>query len=270
MGREPRASRRLVPRFRFVDRAYGLSAALSFLGVLLWVFATSGAANMAAAPDPEAAALVAELLSQRPPEDFTLTGRLRISNSKGTLSRLQIKYTVKLHVDRWEGSYEAGPVGALSTERVTVVHHTNSPNQYLHWRAAKPDEASAEAIRLSEEQAAIPFAGSDFLLSDLGLGFLHWPKQRLAKDKVQMRNHRLCHVLESSNPNPANVDYAKVISWIDREFGGLIYAVAYDAVGRKTRVFELKSFTKNQATGMQMWNYRTDTKTYLELQPEPK
>ncbi|MBM3841019.1 MAG: outer membrane lipoprotein-sorting protein, partial [Verrucomicrobia bacterium] len=242
----------------------------AFLGLLLLIAAPPSVLLAAEPSDTEAAALVSELLSQRPPEDLTLTGRLRVSNSKGTLSRLQVKYTVKLHPDRWEGTYEAGPAGAPPAERLTVVHFHDSPNQYLHWRAAKPTQPAAEPARLSGAQAAIPFAGSDFWLSDLGLEFLHWPKQRLARDKIRMRNHRLCHVLESTNPNPADKDYAQVVSWIDREFGGLIYAVAYDAAGRKVKVFELRSFTKNQATGMQMWNEKTDTKTYLELQPGPK
>ncbi|MBI2947607.1 MAG: outer membrane lipoprotein-sorting protein [Verrucomicrobia bacterium] len=244
--------------------------ALGILAALLLVLAPLANTVAEDVPDKEAAGLLSELLSQRPPEDLTLEGRLRISNSKGTLSRVHIKYTVKLHPDRWEGIYEAGPADAPPAERLTVVHHQNAPNHYFHWRASTPKEPPGEPKNLSGDQAAIPFAGSDFWLSDLGLEFLHWPKQRLAKDKIRMRNHRLCHVLESTNPNPADTNYAHVVSWIDREFGGLIYAVAYDAAGRKVKVFELKSFTKNQATGMQMWNEKTDTKTYLELQPEAK
>ena len=128
-----------------------------------------------------------------------------------------------------------------------------------------------EPIRLNGEQATIPFAGTDFWLSDLGLDFLHWPKQRLIRyDKPAMRNTRPCKVLESLNPNLAEKNYARVVSWIDAEYGGVIAADAYDSKGKKFKIFSLKSFKKGQVTGMQIRNEKTDTKTYLELQPEPR
>lgn len=221
-------------------------------------------------PDPEAAALVAEMLSQKPPADLEIKGLLRIRDARGKLSKVPISYTVKLHADRWEGIYETGSTDALPSERLTVVHRGLSPNQYFFQRVSDAVRINGGQITLAGGQSAVPFAGSDFWLGDLGLEFLHWPKQRLVKDAIQIRNHRHCQVLESANPNPADTNYARVVSWVDREYGGLIYAIAYDAAGQKFKIFSLKSFSKGQVTGMEILNEKKDTRTYLELQPEPK
>ena len=58
-----------------------------------------------------------------------------------------------------------------------------------------------------------PFAGSDFWIADLGLEFLHWPKQRLLERNV-IKHHKACRVLESINPSPVPGGYARVVSWI--------------------------------------------------------
>jgi hypothetical protein len=57
-----------------------------------------------------------------------------------------------------------------------------------------------------------PFTGSDFWIADLGLDFLHWPKQRLLRK--EMRHSKSCEVLESVNPQSVPGGYARVVSWI--------------------------------------------------------
>jgi len=58
----------------------------------------------------------------------------------------------------------------------------------------------------------IPFADSEFWVADLGLEFLHWPRQRLLKK--EMRHSKSCEVLESVNPQPVPGGYRARVSWI--------------------------------------------------------
>src|SRR6185436_20556371 len=90
---------------------------------------------------------------------------------------------------------------------------------------------------LPRTQAARPLGSSDFWLTDLGMDFLHWPSQRIIK--TQMIKSRWCNVLESINPNPAPGQYARIISWLDKESGGPLLAEAYDANGKRVKEFEI-------------------------------
>jgi YD repeat-containing protein len=51
------------------------------------------------------------------------------------------------------------------------------------------------------------------------------------------QSHRICKVLESTNPNPSTNGYSRVVSWIDEETLGIVQAYAYDAQGRKLKEF---------------------------------
>lgn len=225
--------------------------------------------------DREASALVSELLSQKPPEDLGFDGVLKTRHKTDPWIRLQVKYSVKLLQNGWEGIYETTPTNGVSGERLVVVHQDRSPTQYLHLRARKLDKPLEEPVRLSGDEAAIPFAGTEFWLSDLGLEFLHWPKQRLIKDpKLQspMKMGRPCKVLESVNPNPGAMNYSRVVAWIDSEYGGVIYAKAFDAAGKEFKVFSLKAtlLKKAQVEEMRIFNDRTDSRTFLEFKSPSK
>ena len=116
----------------------------------------------------------------------------------------------------------------------------------------------------------MPFAGTDFWLTDLGLEFLHWPQQRLVKDaKITMRLGRPCKVLESTNPRPVEGVYGRVISWIDSELGNLIYAEAYDVQNKRYKVFSLNGFKKVngrwQVKDMVLRDDKADSRTHLEF-----
>ena len=112
-----------------------------------------------------------------------------------------------------------------------------------------------------------PFAGSDFSPADLGLEFLHWPAQKLIKG--EMRMGRWCDVLESAHPQPPPGAYARVVSWVDHETGGLIRAEAHDARGRLVKTFSLRNFKKVdgrwQLKEMEIINETADTRTRLEF-----
>jgi hypothetical protein len=126
-------------------------------------------------------------------------------------------------------------------ERLSVGRAVDQPNRY-RWERSVQGQLQPQDLRGGE--AAVPFARSDFLLSDLAMEFLHWPEQRLLRIKNAMRKGRSCRVLESRNPSAAPGGYARVVSWVDRDTGGLILAEAFDADNRLLKHFSIGSVTK--------------------------
>ena len=153
-------------------------------------------------------------------------------------------------------------------EQFTVVHSEHEPNQYLQTLIPGHSDQRAESVPVPPEKVlTTPFAGSDFLLGDLGLEFFHWPEQRLVKR--QMRMGRSCRVLESQNPRPAPTTYLRVLSWIDLESGGLIRAEAYDLENKLAKEFTVQSFSKVneqwQVKKMEIRNLQSDSRTLLVM-----
>ena len=125
---------------------------------------------------------------------------------------------------------------------------------------------NGEPRALTGSETMIPFAGSDFWVADLGLEFFHWPEQRVLRK--EMRRGQSCNVLESVNPAGAGA-YARVMSWIDIDTGGIIYAEAYDPRGKLLKEFEPKSVKKVrgewQLQEMEMENRQTGSRTWIEF-----
>jgi hypothetical protein len=178
--------------------------------------------------------LAAELRSLRPAQSGGFSGVLKIRDRQGRTRQVPFRSLITTHEASWTVDYHTGATTNQAGESLRVVHHANQPNQYLYGRAPSV---------LSSEQAAIPFAGSDFYLSDLGLDFFHWPQQRLVKK--EMRKGRPCQVLSSQpSPGAGTNSYTRVLSWIDTETGGLLMAEAYGRGDRLLKEFEVKSFKK--------------------------
>lgn len=214
--------------------------------------------------DEEAHALVREVLSQQP-ESMQVRCLLKMRGGGRDRSEVLVRYTTISGNDSWRSIYETQ--GRTPEEQLIVAHRGELPNQYIYRTSAAGE--NARPIVLNGNEAAIPFAGSDFWLSDLGMEFLHWPEQRLVRDaKITMRMGRPCKILESISPTPDR-GYSRVLSWIDAEFNGLIYAEAYGADERLMKVFSLKGFKKINGVvhvkEMEIRNDRDDSRTRLEF-----
>ena len=59
-----------------------------------------------------------------------------------------------------------------------------------------------------------------------------------------MSNSRSCHVLESIDSKATDAGYARVKSWVDIEYNGIIRAEAYDRAGKRVKEFKVDSFRK--------------------------
>ncbi len=218
----------------------------------------------------EARALLAELLAQKPEQNVTNTGWVTITDAQGKERKIPVRFEVTSNQTNWTSSYQtlpsaSGPGGL----KLTVTHSGVQPNRYELVDPATGGAANSVARELTPEQIMVPFAGSDFWIADLGLEFLHWPRQRvlLLND---MRHGRACRVLESTNPSPVPGGYARVESWIMiASPHGIVHADAYDARGKVLKRFDPKSLEKiegeYQLEEMEIRNVKTDSQTVIKF-----
>jgi hypothetical protein len=217
----------------------------------------------------EARALVAELLAQKPEQNTTNTGRVKIRDAAGKEREIPVRFEITATPTNWLSVYETlpstnGPGGL----KLKVIHSRERPNRY---ELIDPTEAGATngvPRELAPAQTMIPFAGSDFWVADLGLEFLHWPRQHLLKK--EMRHSKSCDVLESVNPQPIPGGYARVVSWIMIESPhGLVHADAYNAKGELMKLFDPTAIEKVQGDyqleEMEIRNRKTDSHTWIKF-----
>ncbi len=207
-------------------------------------------------------ALAGQLVSQKPAENATNTGWLKIRDDAGKLREIPARFEIFVTPTNWLSIYETtASSNGTGGVKLTVVCADHQPNQYLL------DEPAAPPRKLSGNAAMIPFAGTDFWPTDLGREFLHWPKQLLLRKQVH--RSRSCQQLESINPDPVAGGYARVVSWIDTETGGIMDAEAFDARGETIKRFTLKGFKKvhgqYELEEMEISNRKTGSRTRMEF-----
>jgi hypothetical protein len=175
----------------------------------------------------------------------------------------------------WQSVYETTGGGWTSPQRLTVLHRPGQSNEYT-LETVHAGGTEKVLTTFTGAEAHVPFAGSDFWLSDLALEYLHWPDHVLRDDlRITRRKGRPCRVLESRTNNPGTNGYARVLSWIDRETGKPILAEAFDANGDPFKEFEVGGVTKVDGVwelkNLEMRNVRTDSRSIFEFiyrQPE--
>ena len=225
----------------------------------------TAATNELSGAEIEGRNIVQHLLAQRPAENFTNTGTLKIRDAKRQRTEVQVELQTLVTETNWQALYFTRGANKDHAASLTIIHTRNRPNEYRLANFSRPAGDTNDCITLPGPQAMIPFAGSDFWLADLGLEFLHWPKQRLLK--TEMRKGRWCNVLQSDNP--AAGGYSRVISWLDKESGGPILAEGYNRGGKKIKEFSIRSLKKVegawQLEEMQISSEETKSRTRLEF-----
>ena len=228
--------------------------------VLALLLALPGLARAGDEPDPAQAGrqIVAQLLAQRPSQNYTNHGILRIKGAGGYRAEADLGVAITVTATNWSTIYT---IGSGAAETLQIVHTDGAPNRYYY------QAPQGSLTEVSGDATMSPVAGSDFWIADLGLEFLHWPKQTLLKKEV--KRSRGCNVLESVNPHPAAGGYARVVSWLDTDSGGVVQAFAYDANNQLLKEFypkELKKVDGQWQVGlMEMNNDQTGSRTRLEL-----
>ena len=211
--------------------------------------------------EKEGRALVEEILSLVPTQSITNQGVLKIRKAKGAWTEIPVRIQTippAPNSQDWQNRYETTAPG--NRVELAVARTPLGPNTY-----SLAENGKTRA--LAGNETMIPFAGSDFWIADLGLEFFHWPEQHLLKK--ELRRSRACRVLESINPQPALGAYSRVVSWIDEESNGIVFAEAYDAQGAKMKEFLPKDFKKVngqwQLDEMEMDNVQTGSRTRIEF-----
>jgi hypothetical protein len=211
----------------------------------------------------EARPLVAKLLGMRPEADSTNTGALRVRPREGGSQEVPVRIEIYSSPTNWTTVYETLPTtNGVTASRLAVIHGSGQTNQYV-----LGDPVTSSLKVLTGCETWIPFAGSDFWIGDLGLEFLHWPRQWLLRK--ELRRSRSCGVLESTNPNPTAGGYARVVSWIDLDNFGIVHADAYDAQNKLLKEFDPTEFKKvqgqHQLEEMEMRNRHTGSHTWIKF-----
>jgi hypothetical protein len=217
----------------------------------------------------QAQALVRDMLAQRPDQNTTNTGRVKIRDAAGKEREIPVRFEITSTSTGWESVYETLPsAGSSGGTRLTVIHSGEQPNRYELLHPAAPGATNAVPQQLGQDQIMAPFVGCDFWVADLGLEFLHWPKQRLLRK--EMRHSKFCYVLESINPQPVPGGYSRVESWLIFDPPhGIVHADAYDARGYRLKQFDPKSLEKvdgeYQLESMEILNRKAHTRTEIKF-----
>ena len=211
--------------------------------------------------------LVAELLAQKPETNSSITGEVRIREANDQERQVPVKFELYATPTNWVSVYQTLPAPGVAAEKLTVIHCGQAPNEYLLLRPARPGATNAGPISLAGNQTMVPFAGTDFWVADLGLEFLHWPRQRVVRK--EMRHGQPCAVLESVNPHPGSSGYVRVVSWVDTDNGGILHADAYAAAGGLLKQFDPSGLKKvngqRQLEEMEMRNRKTGSHTWIKF-----
>ncbi len=208
-------------------------------------------------PDREGLELAIRLRSAAPSENSEFAGLLEIISREGTVRSVPIDSRLTVTPTTWLVVYRSAPTSQAPAETLTITHTPGQENTYTLAIGTN----QLVPITLNTR----PFAGSDFWLIDLGLGFFHWPRQRAIRS--EMSRGQPCRVLESTDPNPAPGSYSRVLSWVDLETGGIIQAEAYDTQNKLLKKFAIGPVMKVQG----QWRLRemrirnTQTKRQTEL-----
>jgi hypothetical protein len=209
------------------------------------------------------------MLTAKPDQNTTNTGQVTIRDAADKEREIPVRFEIASTPTNWVSVYEIlASSGGLGGIKLTVAHSGEQPNRYELFDPAAAGATNTVAKVLTPAQIMVPFAGSDFWIADLGLEFLHWPRQRLLKK--EMRHSKSCKVLESINPAPVPGGYARVVSWIMSESPhGIIHADAYDERGQVLKRFDPSNIEKIQGEyqleEIEMRNPKTESRTVIKF-----
>jgi hypothetical protein len=219
--------------------------------------------------------LARQLCDQRPIQNSKNNGILKLRDESGKTSDISIGFRTVITETNWKSYYNIRKIADPKENNpgvtsLVVTHNDNASNKYQFYEFFSDIKINPVEKELVGNETMVSFAGSDFWICDLGLEFFHWPEQKILPKTTNLKRGRSYTLLESTNPNPSTNGYSRVLSWIDKETGGILEAEAYDAQGKKLKVFEPKSYGKDakgqwQLEEIQIRNVQTGSRTRLEF-----
>jgi hypothetical protein len=247
------------------------SAALPLLAALALFFAVGAAAettNTLSDAEIQGRQLAKQLCEAKPEsgKKSISAGTLIVRKNNGSRSEITLRFQIWANDVAFSTIYEA--TSKTNQISLAILHF----GEGIHYSLFNGSIASCETNKpfvVNENESMIPFANSDFWIADLGLEFFHWPAQKVLTKPTNLVRGREYTLLESTNPNPSTNGYSRVLSWVDKETGGILQAEAYDASGRLLKEFAPKSFKKVngqwELQEMDIRNVQTGSRTRLEF-----
>lgn len=246
------------------------------LAAMVLFFAAGAAAettNTLSDAEIQGRQLAKQLYETRPSENLTNAGVLKIRDSRDKTIEIPTTLEVAIAGTNWQSSYYIHKINTneshASWVALIVTHSDSNPNRYQLCKVFLETEFGSIATNLVGDQTAVSFANSDFWICDLGLEFFHWPAQKVLPKPTNLVRGREYTLLESTNPNPSTNSYSRVLSWIDKETGGILQAEAYDVNGKLLKEFAPKSFKKVngqwELQEIEIRNVQTGSRTRLEF-----
>ena len=195
-------------------------------------------------PIQEGQSLAAELRGLQIGIPGDITAKLKIRKRGGERVERQVQKQSIQTEKGWNDLFSVGSDDQSDSEWL-MIRHRNGESPSYQWANSKSLPMSSEDYQpLVKDQVMTPVGGSDFWAADLGLDFLHWPDQRIVPSRITMRKGVACKVLESARPTQSEKGYYKVRSWISSEYGGVVYAEAFDISNDKIKIFEVNDVEK--------------------------
>ena len=239
----PRQSRRLEPKAAMdrMDsghvweplRVNGLGWLRIWVGVIGLGLVDCGATEAEPTAEAQGREWAQRLRTVAPEQASTNRAVLKIRSRDG---RKQVPLTVVTRPGKegWWVEYQTGTETAGGKPELWRIHYSNDAPPRFESPTAPTAQKTGTAGTWPGD---LRIAGSDFLLRELGMEFLHWPEQRIRGRELS--NGRWCQVLESVSKRPDGP--ATVRSWIDEKLGVVLSAEVYDA-----RLVRLKHFSITQ------------------------
>ena len=159
------------------------------------------------------------------------TGILKIRDAKGKHTEIPVKFAVVITETNWLSIFEGINTNFESGEKLRIIHHESKPSEYTVVHVCQSGQTFSNLDIwgvgiLPEKELTMPFSQSDFWSCDLGLEFFHWPDQKILPKTINLKRGREYTLLESTNPNRSTNSYSRVVTWIDKETGGILEAEA--------------------------------------------
>ena len=247
------------------------SARLISALVLFFAAAVNAQTNGLSDAENQGRELARQICDARPVASLTNTGVLQIHGAKGERMDIPIKIQINLSDIGWKSRYIATLTNdAVTEDWLEFIHSKNNlvsnknPFLFLYDRVLSFTNGWHTGLL---DEPTKSFANSDFWLCDLGLEFFYWPEQKILPKPTNLVRGREYTLLESTNPSTNG--YSRVLSWIDKETGGILQAEAYDANGKLLKEFAPKSFKKVngqwELQEMEIRNVQTGSRTRLEF-----
>lgn len=211
-------------------------------------------------------ALAERVRSSAPQEDSQISGTLIITSPSGEME-VPILCKVAVTPTNWVTDYQTAATAQIGAQQLVIAHTSNGPEQYFYAAAPSPAAPLPTLKAIPPDDAAIPLAGSDFSLGDLGLEYLYWPIQRQLKG--EMRLGEPCYVLESMNPQGGEI--VRIKSYIDKEYMAPLIVAGYDENDHLVKEFSLHGSSFKKINGrwqmekMDIRNKKTSSHTTLKF-----